>query len=84
MNGIADGTKDYIISKCKYDANFVVRMVCAEVEKGANKRIEKKTSRVAYYCYKHKRYRMTTAKRLRNVIQDLFRAKIDDNVQNQK
>lgn len=26
---------------------------------------------------------MTTAKRLRNVIQDLFRAKIDDNVQNQ-
>lgn len=37
MNGIADGTKDYIISKCKYDANFVVRMVCAEVEKGANK-----------------------------------------------
>ena len=37
MNGIADGTKDYIISRCKYDANFVVRMVCAEVEKGANK-----------------------------------------------
>ena len=37
MNGIADGTKDYITSKCKYDANFVVRMVCAEVEKGANK-----------------------------------------------
>ena len=37
MNGIADGTKDYIISKCKHDANFVVRMVCDEVEKGANK-----------------------------------------------
>lgn len=34
MNGITDGTKEYIISKCKYDANFVVRMVCAEVEKG--------------------------------------------------
>ena len=37
MNGIAYGTKDYIVSKCKQDANFVVRMVCAEVEKGANK-----------------------------------------------
>lgn len=37
MNGIADGTKDYIVSKCKHDANFVVRMVCDEVEKGANK-----------------------------------------------
>lgn len=37
----------------------------------------------AYYCYKHKRYRMKTAKRLKNVFQDLFRAKIDD-VQNQK
>ena len=32
-----ENAKDYIISKCKYDANFVVRMVCAEVEKGANK-----------------------------------------------
>ena len=42
MNGIADGTKDYIISKCKYDANFVVRMVCAEVEKGANKEQRRK------------------------------------------
>lgn len=37
MNGIADETKDYIVSKCKHDANFVVRMVCDEVEKGANK-----------------------------------------------
>lgn len=32
-NGITSETKDYIISKCKYDANFVVRMVCAETEK---------------------------------------------------
>lgn len=34
MNGITDGTKEYIISKCQQDANFVVRMVCDEVEKG--------------------------------------------------
>ena len=34
MNGITDGTKEYIFSKCRYDANFVVRMVCEEVEKG--------------------------------------------------
>ena len=34
MNGITDGTKEYIISKCKQDANFVVRIVCDEVEKG--------------------------------------------------
>ena len=34
MNGITDGTKGYIISKCRHDANFVVRMVCDEVEKG--------------------------------------------------
>ena len=34
INGITDGTKEYIISKCKQDANFVVRMVCDEVEKG--------------------------------------------------
>ena len=32
VNGITDGTKEYIFSKCKHDANFVVRMVCAEVE----------------------------------------------------
>ena len=32
INGITDETKDYIISKCKNDANFVVRMVCDEVE----------------------------------------------------
>ena len=31
MNGITDGTKEYIIFKCKHDANFVVRMVCAEM-----------------------------------------------------
>ena len=34
MNGITDRTKEYIIPKCKQDANFVVRMVCDEVEKG--------------------------------------------------
>lgn len=33
VNGISDETKDYIISKCKHDTNYVVRMVCAEVEK---------------------------------------------------
>lgn len=32
MNGITDGTKEYIISKCRHDANFIVRMVCNEVE----------------------------------------------------
>lgn len=32
IKGINQETKDYIISKCKNDANFVVRMVCAEVE----------------------------------------------------
>ena len=32
VNGITDGTKEYIFSKCKHDANFVVRMVCSEVE----------------------------------------------------
>ena len=31
-NGITDGTKAYIVTKCKHDANFVVRMVCAEME----------------------------------------------------
>lgn len=34
MNGITDGTKEHIISKCRHDANFVVRLVCDEVEKG--------------------------------------------------
>ena len=34
INGITDENKKYIISKCKNDANFVVRMVCNEVEKG--------------------------------------------------
>ena len=32
VNGITDSTKEYIMSKCKQDTNFVVRMVCAEVE----------------------------------------------------
>ncbi len=35
VKGITDETKKYIFSKCKYDANFVVRMVCADVEKEA-------------------------------------------------
>ena len=33
-SGITNGTKEYILSKCQHDANFVVRMVCAEVENG--------------------------------------------------
>ena len=33
VNGITDETKEYIFLKCKHDANFVVRMVCANVEK---------------------------------------------------
>lgn len=37
VNGITDGTKEYIISKCSHDANFVVRMVCDEVEKDIDK-----------------------------------------------
>ena len=32
IDGITDKTKEYIVSKCKHDANFVVRMVCAEEE----------------------------------------------------
>ena len=32
INGITDRTKAYIATKCKHDANFVVRMVCAEME----------------------------------------------------
>ena len=32
INGVTDSTKEYIMSKCKQDANFVVRMVCSEVE----------------------------------------------------
>lgn len=32
INGITDRTKEYIVFKCKHDANFVVRMVCAEEE----------------------------------------------------
>ena len=38
VNGITDGTREYIISKCKHDANFVVRMVCDEVEKDVDKK----------------------------------------------
>lgn len=32
LNGITEETKEYIMSKCKQDAHFVVRMVCAEME----------------------------------------------------
>ena len=32
-SGITNETKKYVFSRCKYDANFVVRMVCADVEK---------------------------------------------------
>lgn len=35
--GITEETKDYIISKCKHDANFVVRMVCDEVQAASEK-----------------------------------------------
>lgn len=31
MNGITDKTREYIFSKCKQDANFIVRMVCDEL-----------------------------------------------------
>lgn len=31
INGITDETKGYIVTRCKHDANFVVRMVCAEM-----------------------------------------------------
>ena len=30
--GITDTTKNYIISKCEHDANYVVRLVCTEVK----------------------------------------------------
>ena len=33
MKGITDKTKDYVISKCEKDTNFVVRMVCEEETK---------------------------------------------------
>ena len=33
VNGVSDETRNYIISKCKHDANYVVRMVCTEMEK---------------------------------------------------
>lgn len=33
MEGITDGTKEYIFSKCKHDANYIVRMICSKVEK---------------------------------------------------
>ena len=32
INGITDRTREFIVSKCKQDSNFVVRMVCAEEE----------------------------------------------------
>ncbi len=37
VRGLSDETKDYIISKCKHDTNYVVRMVCAEMEKNMDK-----------------------------------------------
>lgn len=36
IDGIMDNTKEYVISKCKNDANYVVRKVCLEIE-GINK-----------------------------------------------
>lgn len=38
ISGITDKTKEYIISKCKHDANFVVRRVCSEVESNVDDR----------------------------------------------
>lgn len=32
MGEISDSTKEYIMTKCRQDTNYVVRMVCAEVE----------------------------------------------------
>ena len=32
MDEISSSTKEYIMTKCRQDTNFVVRMVCAEVE----------------------------------------------------
>ncbi len=32
ISGITDSTREYIMSKCKNDANYVVRKVCDEVE----------------------------------------------------
>lgn len=32
IGGITDETKNHIVSKCKHDANYVVRTVCSEVE----------------------------------------------------
>ena len=32
IGGITDKTKNHIVSKCKHDANYVVRTVCSEVE----------------------------------------------------
>ena len=32
MDEISDSTKEYIMTKCRQDTNYVVRMVCAEVE----------------------------------------------------
>ena len=33
VEGIAEDTKEYIISKCENDVNYVVRMVCEEEKK---------------------------------------------------
>ena len=31
VKGITDSTKEYILSKCSHDPNYVVRMVCSQV-----------------------------------------------------
>lgn len=41
VNGITDEAKKYIFSKCEHDANFVVRLVCANVEKETQMEDEK-------------------------------------------
>lgn len=35
VKGITEEVKEHIISKCKHDANFVVRMVCTEVQEAS-------------------------------------------------
>lgn len=44
IDGIMDNTKEYVISKCKNDANYVVRKVCLEIE-GINRRVKLMTVR---------------------------------------
>lgn len=33
VEGISDNTREHIISKCRNDSNFIVRLVCEEIEK---------------------------------------------------